>query len=146
MLTLREYAIEDNTSNEKFSPRVYRAYRAIQGLEDDSDKTFQALAKTAKNVNVNALKLVYGSLTAEFTIRELRYDVSELRDMIKAVAFPRTKKATDEAAELMHDVLMVIAKKVTEFKDYAPIEEAMTIPCKPLEKFIKKTCTWVTAA
>jgi len=136
MLTLREYAVSDNTSNEKFSPRVYRAYRALQGLEDDSDKTFDALAKTARNVNVNELKLVYGALTAEFTIRELRYDVSELRDMIKDVAYPRTKKATDEAAELMHDVLMVIAKKVTEFKDYAPIDEAMTIPCKPLEKFI----------
>lgn len=136
MKTLREYAIADNTDTKKFSPRVYRAYRAIQGLEDDSDKTFAALAKTAKNVNVVELKLVYGALTAEFTIRELRYDVSELRDMIKDVAYPRTKKATDEAAELMHDVLMVIAKKVTEFKDYAPIEEAMTVPCKPLEKFI----------
>ena len=136
METLRDYAIVDNTSNEKFSPRVFRAYRAIQGLEDDSDKTFAALAKTAKNVNVNELKLVYGALTAEFTIRELRYDVSELRDMIKDVAYPRTKKATDEAAELMHDVLMVIAKKVTEFKDYAPVEEAMTVPCKPLEKYI----------
>lgn len=136
MQTLREYAIADNTDTQKFSPRVFRAYRAIQGLEDESDKTFAALAKTAKNVNVNELKLVYGALTAEFTIRELRYDVSELRDMIKDVAYPRTKKATDEAAELMHDVLMVIAKKVTEFKDYAPIEEAMTVPCKPLEKFI----------
>jgi len=136
MQTLREYAIEDNTDTQKFSPRVYRAYRAIQGLEDDSDKTFAALAKTAKNVNVNELKLVYGALTAEFTIRELRYDVSQLRDMIKDVAFPRTKKATDESAELMHDVLMVIAKKVTEFKEYAPIKEAMTVPCKPLEKYI----------
>ena len=136
MQTLREYAIEDNTDTQKFSPRVYRAYRAIQGLEDGSDKTFAALAKTAKNVNVNELKLVYGSLTAEFTIRELRYDVNELRDMIKDVAYPRTKKATDEAAELMHDVLMVIAKRVTEFKDYAPVEEAMTVPCKPLEKYI----------
>ncbi len=136
MLTLREYAIADNTDNQKFSPRVYRAYRAIQGLEDDSDKTFAALAKTAKSVNVTELKLVYGALTAEFTIRELRYDVSQLRDMIKDVAYPRTKKATDEAAELMHDVLMVIAKKVTEFKDYAPVEEAMTVPCKPLERFI----------
>nr|DAJ71706.1 MAG TPA: Virulence-associated protein E [Caudoviricetes sp.] len=136
MQTLREYAITDNTDNQKFSPRVYRAYRAIQGLEDDSDKTFAALSKTAKNVNVNELKLVYGSLTAEFTIRELRYDVSQLRDMIKDVAYPRTKKATDEAAELMHDVLMVIAKRVTEFKDYAPVEEAMTVPCKPLEKYI----------
>ena len=136
MLTLKEYAIADNTDTQKFSPRVFRAYRAIQGLEDDSDKTFAALAKTAKNVNVNELKLVYGSLTAEFTIRELRYDVSELRDMIKDVAYPRTKKATDEAAELMHDVLMVIAKKITEFKDYAPIGEAMTVPCKPLEKYI----------
>lgn len=136
MQTLREYAIADNTDNQKFSPRVYRAYRAIQGLEDESDKTFMALAKTAKNVNVAELKLVYGALTAEFTIRDLSYDVSEIRDMIKDVAYPRTKKATDEAAELMHDVLMVIAKKVTEFKDYAPIEEAMTVPCKPLEKFI----------
>ncbi len=134
--TLKEYAIADKTDNQKFSPRVYRAYRAIQGLEDDSDKTFAALAKTAKSVNVTELKLVYGALTAEFTIRELRYDVSQLRDMIKDVAYPRTKKATDEAAELMHDVLMVIAKKVTEFKDYSPIEEAMTVPCKPLEKFI----------
>lgn len=136
MQTLRDYAIADNTDTKKFSPRVYRAYRAIQGLEDENDKTFAALAKTAKNVNVAELKLVYGSLTAEFTIRELRYDVSQLRDMIKDVAYPRTKKATDEAAELMHDVLMVIAKKVTEFKDYAPVEEAMTVPCKPLEKFI----------
>lgn len=136
MQTLKEYAIEDNTDTQKFSPRVYRAYRAIQGLEDESDKTFAALAKTAKNVNVAELKLVYGALTAEFTIRELRYDVSQIRDMIKDVAYPRTKKATDEAAELMHDVLMVIAKKVTEFKDYAPVEEAMTVPCKPLEKFI----------
>lgn len=136
MQTLREYAVADNTDTQKFSPRVFRAYRAIQGLEDDSDKTFAALAKTAKNVNVAELKLVYGALTAEFTIRELRYDVSQLRDMIKDVAYPRTKKATDEAAELMHDVLMVIAKKVTEFKDYAPIDEAMTVPCKPLEKFI----------
>lgn len=136
METLKEYAVSDNTDNQKFSPRVYRAYRALQGLEDESDKTFAALAKTAKNVNVNELKLVYGSLTAEFTIRELSYDVSKIRDMIKDTAFPRTKKATDEAAELMHDVLMVIAKKVTEFKDYAPIEEAMTVPCKPLEKFI----------
>lgn len=136
MQTLREYAIADNTDTQKFSPRVYRAYRAIQGLEDDSDKTFAALAKTAKNVNVTELKLVYGALTAEFTIRELRYNVSQIRDMIKDVAYPRTKKATDEAAELMHDVLMVIAKKVTEFKDYAPVEEAMTVPCKPLEKFI----------
>lgn len=136
MQTLREYAIADNTDNQKFSPRVFRAYRAIQGLEDDSDKTFASLAKTAKNVNVAELKLVYGALTAEFTIRELRYDVSQIRDMIKDVAYPRTKKATDEAAELMHDVLMVIAKKVTEFKDYAPIEEAMTVPCKPLERFI----------
>lgn len=136
MQTLREYAIADNTNNEKFSPRVYRAYRAMQGLDDDNDKTFVALAKTAKNVNVAELKLVYGSLTAEFTIKKLSYDVSRLYDMIKDVAYPRTKKATDEAAELMHDVLMVIAKKVTEFKDYAPIEEAMTIPCKPLERFI----------
>lgn len=136
MLTLRDYAIADNTDIEKFSPRVYRAYRAIQGFDDDNDKTFQALAKTAKNVNVAELKLVYGSLTAEFTIRDLSYDVSQLGDMIKDVAFPRTKKAVDEAAELMHDVLMVIAKKVTEFKDYAPIAEAMTIPCKPLERFI----------
>lgn len=136
MQSLREYAVKDNTDTQKFSPRVYRAYRAIQGLEDDSDKTFAALAKTAKNVNVNELKLVYGALTAEFTIRELRYDVSQLRDMIKDVAYPRTKKATDEAAELMHDVLIVIAKKVTEFKDYAPVDEAMTVPCKPLEKFI----------
>lgn len=136
METLKEYAIADKTNNEKFSPRVFRAYRAIQGLEDDSDKTFAALAKTAKSVNVEELKLVYGALTAEFTIRELSYDVSKLRDMIKDVAYPRTKKATDEAAELMHDVLMVIAKKVTEFKDYAPIEEAMTVPCKPLERFI----------
>lgn len=136
MQTLREYAVADNTDTQKFSPRVFRAYRAIQGLEDDSDKTFAALAKTAKNVNVAELKLVYGALTAEFTIRELRYDVSQIRDMIKDVAYPRTKKATDEAAELMHDVLMVIAKKVTDFKDYAPIEEAMTVPCKPLEKFI----------
>lgn len=136
MQTLREYAIEDGTDTQKFSPRVYRAYRAIQGLEDDSDKTFDALAKTARNVNVAELKLVYGSLTAEFTIKKLSYDVSRLYDMIKDVAYPRTKKATDEAAELMHDVLMVIAKKVTEFKDYAPIEEAMTVPCKPLERFI----------
>lgn len=136
METLKEYAIADNTDTKKFSPRVYRAYRAIQGLEDDSDKTFAALAKTAKNVNVVELKLVYGALTAEFTIRDLSYDVSRIRDMIKDVAYPRTKKATDEASELMHDVLMVIAKKVTEFKDYAPIEEAMTVPCKPLEKFI----------
>lgn len=136
MQTLREYAISDNTDTQKFSPRVYRAYRAIQGFDDDSDKTFQALAKTAKNVNVAELKLVYGSLTAEFTIRDLSYDVSRLGDMIKDVAFPRTKKAIDEAAELMHDVLMVIAKNVTEFKDYAPVEEAMTVPCKPLEKFI----------
>lgn len=136
MQTLREYAIEDNTNTQKFSPRVYRAYRALQGLEDDSDKTFAALAKTAKSVNVEELKLVYSALTAEFTIRELSYDVSQIRDMIKDVAYPRTKKATDEAAELMHDVLMVIAKKVTEFKDYAPIEEAMTVPCKPLERFI----------
>lgn len=136
METLKEYAIADKTDTEKFSPRVYRAYRAIQGLEDDSDKTFAALAKTAKNVNVVELKLVYGALTAEFTIRDLSYDVSRIRDMIKDVAYPRTKKATDEAAELMHDVLMVIAKKVTEFKDYAPVEEAMTVPCKPLEKFI----------
>lgn len=136
METLREYAIADNTNNEKFSPRVYRAYRAIQGLEDESDKTFMALAKTAKNVNVAELKLVYGALTAEFTIRDLSYDVSRLHDMIKDVAYPRTKKATEEAAELMHDVLMVIAKKVTEFKDYAPISEAMTVPCKPLEIFI----------
>lgn len=136
METLKKYAIKDNTDTKKFSPRVYRAYRAIQGLEGDSDKTFAALEKTAKNVNVAELKLVYGALTAEFTIRDLSYDVSELRDMIKDVAYPRTKKATDEAAELMHDVLMVIAKKVTEFKDYAPINEAMTVPCKPLEKFI----------
>lgn len=136
MKTLKEYAIADNTDTQKFSPRVYRAYRALQGLEDDSDKTFAALAKTAKSVNVEELKLVYGALTAEFTIRELSYDVSQIRDMIKDVAYPRTKKATDEAAELMHDVLMVIAKKVTEFKDYAPIEEAMTVPCKPLERFI----------
>lgn len=136
MLTLREYAIEDNTDTNKFSPRVYRAYKAIQGLDEDSDKTFEALAKTARNVNVAELKLVYGALTAEFTIRDLSYDVSRLYDMIKDVAYPRTKKATEEAAELMHDVLMVIAKKVTEFKDYAPIEEAMTVPCKPLEKFI----------
>lgn len=136
METLKDYAIADKTDTEKFSPRVYRAYRAIQGLEDDSDKTFAALAKTAKNVNVEELKLVYGALTAEFTIRDLSYDVSRLYDMIKDVAYPRTKKATDEAAELMHDVLMVIAKKVTEFKDYAPIEEAMTVPCKPLERFI----------
>lgn len=136
MKTLKEYAIADNTDTKKFSPRVYRAYRAIQGLEGDSDKTFAALAKTAKSVNVAELKLVYGALTAEFTIRDLSYDVSELRDMIKDVAYPRTKKANDEAAELMHDVLMVIAKKVTEFKDYAPIDEAMTVPCKPLEKFI----------
>lgn len=136
MQTLREYAIADNTDTQKFSPRVYRAYLAIQGLEDDSDKTFAALAKTARSVNVAELKLVYGSLTAEFTIRDLSYDVSRLGDMIKDVAFPRTKKAIDEAAELMHDVLMVIAKKVTEFKDYAPISEAMTVPCKPLEKFI----------
>ena len=110
MQTLKDYAVSDNTDANKFSPRVYRAYRAIQGLEDDSDKTFQALAKTAKNVNVAELKLVYGSLTAEFTIRDLSYDVSRLGDMIKDVAFPRTKKAIDEAAELMHDVLMVIAK------------------------------------
>lgn len=136
MLTLREYAIEDGTDTEKFSPRVYRAYRAMQGLDDDNDKTFVALAKTAKNVNVAELKLVYGALTAEFTIKKLSYDVSRLYDMIKDVAYPRTKKATDEAAELMHDVLMVIAKKVTEFKDYAPIPEAMTVPCKPLERFI----------
>ena len=136
MQTLREYAIKDNTNTEKFSPRVYRAYRALQGLEDESDKTFAALSKTAKNVNVEELKLVYGALTAEFTIRDLSYDVSRLRDMIKDVAFSRTKKATDEAAELMHDVLMVIAKKVTEFKDYAPVEEAMTVPCKALEKYI----------
>ena len=136
MQTLKDYAIADKTNNEKFSPRVFRAYRAIQGLEDDSDKTFQALAKTAKNVNVAELKLVYGSLTAEFTIRDLSYDVSRLYDMIKDTAFPRTKKAIDEAAELMHDVLMVIAKNVTEFKDYAPINEAMTVPCKPLERFI----------
>lgn len=136
MQTLREYAIADNTDTQKFSPRVYRAYRAIQDLEDNSDKTFAALAKTAKNVNVAELKLVYGALTAEFTIRDLSYDVSRLYDMIKDVAYPRTKKATEEAAELMHDVLMVIAKKVTEFKDYAPIEEAMTVPSKPLERFI----------
>ena len=136
MQTLKEYAIADKTDTEKFSPRVYRAYRAIQGLEDDSDKAFDALAKTARNVNVAELKLVYGALTAEFTIRDLSYDVSRLGDMIKDVAFPRTKKSVDEAAELMHDVLMVIAKKVTEFKDYAPIEEAMTVPCKPLERFI----------
>lgn len=136
MQTLRDYAIRDCTDTNKFSPRVFRAYRAIQGLDDDNDKTFQALAKTAKSVNVAELKLVYGSLTAEFTIRDLSYDVSRLGDMIKDVAFPRTKKAVDEAAELMHDVLMVIAKKVTEFKDYAPISEAMTIPCKPLERFI----------
>lgn len=136
MQTLKDYAVADNTDTQKFSPRVYRAYKAMQGLEDDSDKTFAALAKTAKNVNVAELKLVYGALTAEFTIRDLSYDVSRLYDMIKDVAFPRTKKATEEAAELMHDVLMVIAKKVTEFKDYAPIEEAMTVPCKPLEKFI----------
>lgn len=136
METLKEYTIADNTNTKKFSPRVYRAYRAIQGLEDESDKTFAALAKTAKNVNVAELKLVYGALTAEFTIRDLSYDVSRLYDMIKDVAYPRTKKATDEAAELMHDVLMVIAKKVTEFKDYAPIDEAMTVPCKPLERFI----------
>jgi hypothetical protein len=136
MQTLREYAVSDKTDTEKFSPRVYRAYRAMQGLDDDSDKTFVALDKTAKNVNVAELKLVYGALTAEFTIRALSYDVSRLYDMIKDVAYPRTKKSTEEAAELMHDVLMVIAKKVTEFKDYAPIEEAMTVPCKPLEKFI----------
>lgn len=136
MQTLREYAIKDKTDTNKFSPRVYRAYRAIQGMEDESDKTFAALAKTAKNVNVAELKLVYGALTAEFTIRDLSYDVSRLRDMIKDVAYPRTKKATDEATELLHDVLMVIAKNVTEFKDYAPINEAMTVPCKPLEKFI----------
>ena len=136
MLTLKEYAIKDRTDTNKFSPRVYRAYRAIQGFDDDNDKTFQALAKTAKNVNVAELKLVYGSLTAEFTIRDLSYDVSRLGDMIKDVAFPRTKKAIDEAAELMHDVLMAIAKNVTEFKDYAPVEEAMTVPCKPLERFI----------
>jgi len=68
MQTLREYAIADKTDTDKFSPRVYRAYKAIQGFEDDSDKTFQALAKTAKNVNVAELKLVYGALTAEFTI------------------------------------------------------------------------------
>ena len=136
MQTLREYAIADNTDTRKFSPRVYRAYKAMQGLDDDNDKTFAALAKTAKNVNVEELKLVYGALTAEFTINDLSYDVSRLHDMIKDVAYPRTKKATEEAAELMHDVLMVIAKKVTEFKDYAPIEEAMTVPCKPLEKFI----------
>lgn len=136
MQSLKEYAIADNTDTNKFSPRVYRAYRAIQGLDDDSDKTFEALAKTARHVNVEELKLVYGALTAEFTIRDLSYDVSRLHDMIKDVAYPRTKKANDEAAELMHDVLMVIAKKVTEFKDYAPIEEAMTVPCKPLEKFI----------
>lgn len=134
--TLKEYAIKDKTDTKKFSPRVYRAYRAIQGMEDDSDKTFAALAKTAKSVNVEELKLVYGALTAEFTIRDLSYDVSRLHNMIKDVAYPRTKKATDEAAELMHDVLMVIAKNVTEFKDYAPINEAMTVPCKPLEKFI----------
>lgn len=136
MQTLKEYAIADNTETQKFSPRVYRAYRAIQGLEYDGDKTFEALAKTAKNVNVEELKLVYGALTAEFTIRDLSYDVSRLGDMIKDVAYPRTKKAVDEAAELMHDVLMVIAKNVTEFKDYAPINEAMTVPCKPLERFI----------
>jgi len=136
MQTLREYTIADKTDTKKFSPRVYRAYRALQGMEDDGDKTFTALAKTAKSVNVEELKLVYGALTAEFTIRDLSYDVSRLHDMIKDVAYPRTKKATDEAAELMHDVLMVIAKKVTEFKDYAPIKEAMTVPCKPLEKFI----------
>ena len=136
MQTLKDYAVADNTDTQKFSPRVYRAYRAIQGLEDDSDKTFAALAKTAKSVNVEELKLVYGALTAEFTIRDLSYDVSRIHDMIKDVAYPRTKKATDEAAELMHDVLMVIAKNVTEFKDYAPINEAMTVPCKPLEKFI----------
>lgn len=136
MQTLKEYAVSDNTDTNKFSPRVYRAYRAIQGLEDESDKTFAALAQTAKNVNVAELKLVYGALTAEFTIKKLSYDVSRLYDMIKDVAYPRTKKATDEAAELMHDVLMVIAKKVTEFKDYAPIEDAMTVPCKPLERFI----------
>lgn len=136
MQTLKQYAIADSTDTKKFSPRVYRAYRAMQGLEDDSDKVFAALAKTAENVYVEELKLVYGALTAEFTIRDLSYDVSKLYDMIKDVAYPRTKKATDEAAELMHDVLMVIAKKVTEFKDYAPIKEAMTVPCKPLEKFI----------
>lgn len=136
MLTLKEYAIADTTDTQKFSPRVFRAYRAIQGLEDDSDKTFAALAKTAENVNVEELKLVYGALTAEFTIRDLSYDVSRIYDMIKDVAYPRTKKANEEAAELMHDVLMVIAKNVTEFKDYAPINEAMTVPCKPLEKFI----------
>lgn len=136
METLKEYAIADKTDTKKFSPRVFRAYRAMQGMEDDGDKTFTALAKTAKSVNVEELKLVYGALTAEFTIRDLSYDVSRLHDMIKDVAYPRTKKATDEAAELMHDVLMVIAKKVTEFKDYAPIKEAMTVPCKPLEKFI----------
>jgi len=94
MLTLREYAIEDGTDTNKFSPRVYRAYRAIQGFDDDNDKTFVALAKTAKNVNVAELKLVYGALTAEFTIKKLSYDVSRLHDMIKDVAYPRTKKAT----------------------------------------------------
>lgn len=136
MATLKEYAIKDHTDTNKFSPRVFRAYKAIQGFYDESDKTFKALAKTAENVTVEELKLVYGALTAEFTIRDLSYDVSQLGDMIKDTAFPRTKKAVDEAAELMHDVLMVIAKKVTEFKDYAPISEAMTIPCKPLERFI----------
>ena len=70
MGTLKDYAVSDNTDTNKFSPRVYRAYRAIQGLEDESDKAFQALAKTARNVNVEELKLVYGALTAEFTIRD----------------------------------------------------------------------------
>jgi len=44
MQTLREYAVADNTDTQKFSPRVFRAYRAIQGFEDDTDKSLAALA------------------------------------------------------------------------------------------------------
>ena len=52
MLTLREYAIKDGTDTQKFSPRVFRAYRAIQGLEDEGDNTGAGLAISVINVHI----------------------------------------------------------------------------------------------
>lgn len=137
-MLLKQYMENDNTDTDLFSPRVFQAYRALQDLSNggDNDKTFNALTTVAKNVDVRDLKLVRNALMGTFRIKGLEYSINDLYQLVKDVAYPRTKKATEEAAELLHDTLLVVAKPVNSFADYLPDAGITFTPNRALEKYI----------
>lgn len=127
---------ESNTRD--MQARIFHGYKALIGEHgSDKDKTYMALEKVGEEVEVTQAQRLGESVIGRFEYRNHEYTIDQTVDLIRDAADPRQHKATEEAGELLHDVVKYIAKDKYSLESMYPDAIYNYRPNAALEKYIK---------